>query len=308
MTEADAAEPAPRASAGQVHDLGYQRYVGPRRSPGTRWRVVARQQIATAWKTWWRYKAGLGFAAVITCVFGALMYFPTSNEAFRGMSVVANPDTTLAMSTEWYCRIAFFMSLVLGAGTVAGDVQSGAFTFYFARSVRPRDYVLGKVAGYGVLVASIAIVGPLLLALLRLGISDTTDELVEHVKMVPHAVELGLVIAIPYTMVPLGFSALASDRRTALALWATYYLVFGTVVGLIGRFSGGSIAAFDLPTACLAIAFDLFDAHPLFGRRAARSLPLWAAVISLALHALVAGIILWVRVSRAQKRGVGGAG
>jgi len=304
----DAETPAPPASTGQVHDLGYQRYVGPRRPAGTRWRIVARQQIATAWKTWWRYKAALGFAAVITCVFGALMYFPTSNETFRGMSVIANPDTTLAMSTEWYCRIVFFLSLVLGAGTVAGDVQSGAFTFYFARSVRPRDYVLGKLAGYGVLVASIAIVGPLLLALLRLGISDSSDELVAHLNMVPHALELGLVIAIPYTAVPLGFSALASDRRTALALWATYYLVFGTVVALIGRFSGGNIAALDLPTSCLAIAFDLFEARPLFGRRAARALPVNAALISLALHALVAVIILWVRVSRAQKRGVGGVG
>jgi len=303
-----AAEPATAAPlTGQVHDLGYQRYVGPRRAPRTRWRVVARQQIATAWKTWWRYKATLGFAVVITFVFGALMYFPTSNQVFRGMNGLSYADATLPMAIEWYCRIAFFLSLVLGAGTVAGDVQSGAFTFYFARSVRPRDYVVGKLAGYGLLVGSIAIVGPLLLALLRLGISDSTDELVDHLKMVPHALEIGLVIAIPYTTVPLGFSALASDRRTALALWATYYLVFGTVVALIGRFSGGSIAAFDLPTACLAVAFDLFDAHPLFGRRAARSLPLTSALISLALHALVAMIILWVRVSRAQKRGVGGA-
>ncbi|HEY1556046.1 MAG TPA: ABC transporter permease subunit [Kofleriaceae bacterium] len=292
---------------GQVHDLGYQRYVGPRRAAATRWRVIARQQIATAWKTWWRYKAALGFAVVITFVFGALMYFPTSNAMFRGMNGLSYADATLPMSIEWYCRIAFFLSLVLGAGAVSGDVQSGAFTFYFARSVRPRDYVAGKLAGYGVLVASIAIAGPLVLALLRVGISDTSDELVQHLTMVPHALVLGAAIAIPYTTVPLGFSALASDRRTGLALWAAYYLVFGTVAQLIGRFTGGSIAALDLPTACLAIAFDLFDAHPLFGRRAARTLSPSAALISLALHSIVAIIILWVRVSRAQKRGVGGA-
>ena len=36
--------------SGQIHDLGYKRYVGTRRSQGTRWRVIMREQISNGWK------------------------------------------------------------------------------------------------------------------------------------------------------------------------------------------------------------------------------------------------------------------
>jgi ABC-2 type transport system permease protein len=296
---------------GEIHDLGYQRYVGPRRPPATRWRVIMRHQIATAWKTWWRYKAALGFAVVMTCVWGGLLFF-ASTKVFQmgggqGVTLFFS-EAALPMSIEWYCRAAFYLSLTLGAGAIAGDLQSGAFTFYFARSMRPRDYVFGKLAGYGILVATLVALGPLVLAGLRLGICDTTDELVAHLWIVPAALAVGAVMTVAYAVIPLGFSAIVADRRNALALWAAYYLIFGFAMSMIGRFSGGPAGALDLPTACLAVAFDLFDFHPLFGRRAARQLSSTTALISILIHAAVAIGILWWRVSRAQKQGVGGSG
>jgi hypothetical protein len=216
-------------------------------------------------------------------------------------------EAALPMSIEWFCRAAFYLSLTLGAGAVAGDFQSGAFTFYFARSVRPRDYVVGKVGGYGVLVATLVLAGPLVLAGLRLGTCDTTDELVAHLWLLPAALGTGAMMLLAYGIVPLGFSALAGDRRNALALWAAYYLVFGTIMQQIGR-NGGPLAALDLPTACLSVSFHLFHFSPLFGKHAARLLSPEVAVISIALHAALAIAILWWRVSRAQKQGVGGSG
>src|SRR5262249_8293976 len=49
---------------GTIHDIGYKRYVGTRRSVATRWRVIMRNQVAMGWKKWWRYKMPL-FGAVI---------------------------------------------------------------------------------------------------------------------------------------------------------------------------------------------------------------------------------------------------
>jgi hypothetical protein len=291
----------------QIRDLGYQRYAGPRRSPATRWRVVARQHIASAWRTWWRFKAALGLAVVITFVWAGLMYFTSASAVFRGMAGLSVTEAALPLSIEWYCRVAFFLSLVLGASTIAGDRQNGAFTFYFARSIRPRDYVLGKLAGYGALVGTLVIGGTLVVALVRLAVCDSTDELVAHLTVVPRAIAVATMITIAYTTVPLGFSALATERRNALALWATYYLVIGSIAALIGRFSGGPIAAFDLPTACLSVALDLFDVHPVFGRRAARQLDPRVAIASLAAHAIIAIAVLSIRVARAHARGIGEA-
>jgi ABC-type transport system involved in multi-copper enzyme maturation permease subunit len=306
---ADDVHPETRAG-GAVHDLGYQRYVGIRRPPSTRWRVVMRHQIATGWKTWWRYKAALGLAVGTTAVWGGLMFFLT-NIPFRGLgglgeAALSFSDATVPMSMEYFCRVGFFASMVIGATVIAGDVESGTFAFYFARSVRPRDYVLGKLAGFGVIVASLVVVGPVLLAALRIGMYDTQEDVLEHLVLVPKAFLIGAIAAVTYTAVPLGFSALAATRRNALMLWAAYYLVLGTVEQSIAFLSKGSIAAaFDLPSAIQIVAYELFDIHPIWGRRAHWGVPTGVAVASLFIHVTIAITITWYAVARAQKRGIG---
>lgn len=296
---------------GAIHDLGYKRYVGTRRPPSTRWRVICRHQMAHAWKTWWRYKAAVGGAVIATFVWGGLMYF-LSNKAFRGMGrvgalMVTYTDAALPMSMEWYCRIAFYLSLTIGAAAIAGDVQSGAFTFYFARSVRPRDYVLGKLVGFAVLVGSLCVLGPLVLALVRLGVCDTLDEAVGHLILVPKAIAIGALATLAYATVPLGFSALLPNRRYALAAWAAYYMVFGTIAQYFGFISNSSIAVLDLPTAVTTVAYQLFDIVPLWGRREHWGVPTRAALASIGIHAAVAIAIVWYRVIKDQKAGIGGA-
>jgi len=71
-------------SAGQIHDLGYKRYVGSRRSIGTRWRVIMRHQIAAAWKGWWRFKPWLIAGILATSVSGGVLYF-LSGKMFRAI-------------------------------------------------------------------------------------------------------------------------------------------------------------------------------------------------------------------------------
>lgn len=294
---------------GEIHDLGYQRYVGARRPASTRWRVIARHQVATGWKTWWRYKAALGFAIIMLCVWGGMIMFGstlTYQKNSLTMMTQMMSDVAVPMSIEWFARAAFYLSLTLGASLIASDMQSGAFTFYFARSTRPRDYALGKLAGYGTLVVTLTLLPLLALAGLRIGVCDTSSEVTAHLYLLPAALVVGLVTTVAYTVVPLGFSALLPDRRNSLALWAAYYLLFGTVMQLIGR-HGGPLAALDLPTAVLTIAFDLFDFQPIWGRRAARSLSPTTAWISIAVQAAIAIGIIWWRVSRAQKQGVVGS-
>jgi ABC-2 type transport system permease protein len=302
---------APPRTRGEIHDLGYSRYVGPRRAPSTRWRVIMRHQIATAWKTWWRYKAAIGLAVMFTAVFGGIMYF-FSNRQFEGMAyaqglLLTYRDTTLPLSIVWFCRAAFYLSLTLGAGVIAGDVESGAFTLYFARSIRPRDYVLGKLAGYTLLVATLTVIGPCVLALLRLGMSatDSLAEVVDHLWMVPAALAVGACAMVAYAVIPLAFSALVRNRRYAFALWAGWYLVLGSLVSS-QRVAFGSFAAIDLPTSIEAITYELFDFHPTFTRKTAWHLSPTAAAISLGIQVLVGIVVIWRQVVRAHASGVGG--
>ncbi len=295
------------SATGTIHDLGYKRYGGARLSAGTRWRVIMRNQIATGWKTWWRFKASLGLAVLTTFIAGGVMFIlhdkVVSN--FAGQFAATMADAALPKSIEWYVRAAFLVSLTIGSRVVAGDVQSGAFTFYFARSVRPRDYVLGKLGGMFGLVALIMLAGPLLLAIARLGLSENTDQLVASLPLIPKAIAIGLLGTLVFSTVPLAFSALVGNVRYAMALWAAYYLVFGLMVSLLGRSSGSWIGALDLATALEAVAMDLFDLHLFRGR--AGFIPTDAALASVVIHAGVAIAIVGYQVRRAYGSGVGGA-
>jgi ABC-type transport system involved in multi-copper enzyme maturation permease subunit len=295
-------------ATGTIHDLGYQRYVGARLSVARRWRVVMRNQMATAWKTWWRYKAALAITVLATCIAAGVMVI-FSDKLVRGLigaTAVTLADAALPKSIEWYTRAGFLVSLTVGAHVVAGDRQSGAFTFYFARSVRPRDYVVGKLAGMLVLMAMIHLAGPLVLSLVRLGLAGDVDELVGMLHLVPKALAIGLLGALVFATVPVAFSALLAKPRHAIALWAAYYLVFGSVVSGLGHLESTSwLGALDLPTALDAVAYALFDLK-FFGMRALHLDPT-IAVVSLLAHVGVAIAIVSVQVRRAHGHGVGGA-
>jgi len=296
--------------AGTIYDIGYKRYVGTRRSVATRWLVIMRHQIAMGWKKWWRYKMALFFAIVTSFVAGGLMYFATNKivRKFGGAArdtVLTMADTVVPGSIEFYCKAAFTLTLTLGATIVATDTQSGAFTFYYVRSIRPIDYVLGKLAGLGILVATIVMAPPLLLVGLRLGLSADTTELVDHLNMIPKVLAIGGLATLVYTAVPLAISSLVANRRYALALWVTYYLVVGFIAGNVSMLVSPEAGLFDIQTSLQAITYDLFDMKLMRIRTGGMSANL--ALVGLLVQSAVAIALLWFQVSRDQKTGVGGS-
>lgn len=295
---------------GQIHDLGYKRYVGTRLAQSTRWRVIMREQIANGWKRWWRYKLALGGTVITACIAGGLMYF-TTNRTIRSFGTQANDialtfaDGVLPLSIPFFCRMAFVLSLTLGATIIASDTRSGAFTFYYVRSVRPRDYMLGKVAGYGFLVATLVLFAPLLLACFRLGLSDDTDQLVQYLDVVPKTLAITALATLAYTTIPLAISAIVPNPRYALALWAAYYLVVGSIAFALGVEMKSPIAVLDIQTAIQAVTLELFDITILRGDP--NHLDGTTAAIGLVAQSLIAIGLIWYMVSRDQRSGVGGS-
>jgi hypothetical protein len=291
--------------SGAIHDLGYKRYVGTRRPPSTRWRVIARHQIATAWKGWWRFKLALAIAVVVTVV-AAMFIYVASSKTVTGMlgnHKLTFADWALPVAVNWCCRAAFILSLTVSASVIAGDMQSGAFTFYFARSTRPLDYLIGKLAGIGALMGVLVYVFPVIVAGLRLGLMDSTDELLHHLVMIPKMMAIGALATVAYTAIPLGFSAMVSNRRYALGLWAAYYLIFGTMALGVGIASHSPIAAIDIPQSIIALTNALFDIN--LGSRIEISTT--AALVSLLGQSAAAIMVVWWQLANAQKAGVGGA-
>jgi hypothetical protein len=296
-------------SAGQIHDLGYKRYVGTRRALGTRWLVIMRHQLSTAWQGWWRFKVWMVSALMVTAIGAGVMYLATNKtlQMLAGMrgGQVSFADGALAILIPWYGRIGFVVGVFLCSTVVAGDVQSGAFTFYFARSMRPRDYLLGKLAALVILMALLMLAGPVLLAILRLGLCQSTDEVIHTLPVLGKALVVGALGTLIYAVVPFGFSAVIANRRYAMALWTAYYIVLGGMAAVVGLFIQPVIGALDLSTALSAVTLDLFEFH-LLGKHTV-DIPISAALVSIAAHCAVAiAIVLW-RVRNAQQSGIGGS-
>lgn len=298
------AAPAKVAPVGTVHDLGYKRYVGTRRPQGTRWQVIARNQGAYAWKTWWRFKSPMLMAIIATFIAGAVMYV-SQNSFIKALTSarggVTFADGVLPIALTWYFRIAFIFSMTLTASIIATDVGSGAFTFYFARAVRVRDYVIGKLVAMFVATAALTLVGPLLLASLRVGLSENTDEVLRTLPLLGKALIVGVLAALAYSAIPLGISSLFSKRRQAVGMWTSYYLIIGTVFLAIGHDGPDAIAALDIPTALAAISFNLFDVK----MRGFNDISLGTAVVVLGAQIAAAIALIAYRVRASASVGVG---
>lgn len=297
---------------GTIYDIGYKRYVGTRRPPSTRWRVIMRHQIATAWKKWWRYKMPLFVAVVTAFIAGGYMYI-ASGRLLRSFGArnseffVTLADAALPLSFPFFARAAFLLTLTLGAMIVATDTQSGAFTFYYVRSIKPIDYVLGKLAGLGLLVASLVLVPPFLLAVFRLGMCEDLDDVIAHLHLLPQALLVGGLATLAYTALPLALSSLIGNRRYALALWAAYYMIFGHLALGLSQVIHPSLAALDIAASVQVVAYHVFDVHPLLRNVFYGRMPFDAALIGLVVQSALAIGIFWFQVSRDQKTGVGGS-
>lgn len=290
--------------SGVIHDLGYARYAGERRGPATLWRVIMRQHLAYAWKTVWRFKPWVTVALLATVVTGGFMYLQT-NETVRAINAMGQGvrviDAALPYAFGAYRFAAFMASMTIGAAVIARDLESGAFTFYFSRPVRPLDYVLGKLTAQLVLMAILFLAGPLLLALFRIGLSLDNAERLEQLWLIPRVLVIGGLGAVVFATVPLAISALAGRRTLALATWAAYYIAGITIVSALGGLFWLPLRALDPGQALDIVAFGVFD-YAVPGEQIP---PLWAAVAGLVLHAVAATAIVVVQVKRLAEGSVG---
>jgi hypothetical protein len=291
-----------------VHDLGYKRYIGTRRSASTRWLVVMRHQLAMGWKKWWRWKLAIAVAFITLAVASGLLFFATGKEMrsfARGDIVMTFADGVVPLSLSHFFRAAFVLSIAMGATIIASDTQSGAFTFYYVRSIRPRDYVLGKLAGYGLQVATLVIIGPLILAGMRLGLAVSNGEIIDRLDIIPKVLVVGLLATLTYTTVPLAISALIPNKRYALAAWAAYYVVVGGIATGIALKLAPIVGVIDLQMALQSVTLHLFDVRIVRGPSI--DIPLAAAVIGILVQSALAIGVIWFQVSRDQRSGVGGS-
>src|SRR6185295_12629918 len=123
--------------------------------------------------------------------------------------------------------MALILAARVGCTNIADDLKVGAFQFYFSRTIRPRDYVWGKLLGIMTVVAIPMLGAPFIMAVFRLLLSDTWDEAGRTAPMVWHAILYGLIGTAAYALPAAAAGAIMKKRIWAQALFAAFAFVMG---------------------------------------------------------------------------------
>jgi len=214
-------------TAGVIHDIGYQRYTGPRLGRAYAVRSLYTHGLRTAF--------GFGRSAAAKAfpwaVFGLVMVIATILAAVRAQTG-QNPTTYWEFPLNIVVLIVLFCAVV-GPELVSRDLRGGVLPLYFSRPITRSDYALAK---YAALASSVFIllVSPMLLMFVggafgMDGLSGVWSEFVEFTKGVAMAASYGVVFAALSLLV----ASLAGRRAVAAALVVAVFLISTPVYGVL---------------------------------------------------------------------------
>jgi len=171
-------------------------------------------------------------AAIVVTVLGAAFTTISSIAILFVASIIPSgqaPDLTFFAGPASNFFVLFFVSLmasVIGAGLIADDMQSMAFTLYLSRPITQSDYLLAKAAILAPLVAMVTILPLLLTALVAplLGFFSWTIAL----EAMGISIVVGGLLTLFYTAVTLFLSSLT--RRKGIAAAGVFAVNFGLTI------------------------------------------------------------------------------
>jgi ABC-type transport system involved in multi-copper enzyme maturation permease subunit len=232
-----------------IRDLGYKPYEGELLPHRNRYRVLISRAMSLAWASGLvKTTIILGMFPAVIC--GVVMFFK-----FKTIQILAqNPNVpirlddpgSLVFTCIFWCQIwfAFVISLLVAAPAISEDVRTGAFQFYFARPVSKNHYLLGKVAPTALLVLIVSLGPALLLAVLRVGLSQSGGEAWRNLTWVLGTLAYGPVYALVLALPAVALSSLGRRSGSIQGVWAAGFFI----TWLLGE---GIAAGADLPYAAL---------------------------------------------------------
>jgi ABC-2 type transport system permease protein len=273
---------------GVIHDIGYQRYDGPRLGPGFAVRSLYLHGLRTAF--------GLGRSGKAKVfpwiVIGIVFLVAAVVTAIRGQ--VGEPVMSYTNFPESLTILIIMFVAVVGPELVSRDLRSGVLPLYFSRPISRSDYALAKLAAL-VTATWLLLAGPQLLmfvggAFSVNGMPAVWDEFVDFLPGVAYS----LVHALVFASIALLASSLASRRAVAAAIVVAVFLVTTPVVGVLsfaGNDTARQLAPMASPTTLVGGVGDW-----LFERTGVSDIGDFGPLYGLVAAAVVVGCVLLLLV------------
>jgi ABC-type transport system involved in multi-copper enzyme maturation permease subunit len=265
------------------------RYSGaplPRLGRGPRILTIARREFLH--RSSWPTLLAVAFTFTTVMLITALT---VAFETFLGGLTAASFDVAFA-SPAWPLLL-LLVTTAAGAGSIAEDVGSRAFTLYRSRPIRLVDYLVAKTIACGGWLL-IAAVGPGLAVVTILGALGYGSTSVV-VGAATGFLVVGVVTAIFFTGIALGFSSLTN--RPLYAGVTIFGVVLSILIGstVVGDISGNASVSYADPFQDIQVV-----AHAAFGASGTTTIdPVGAALVLVG-----TGVAMWalalVRLGRVE--------
>ncbi|GAB2925067.1 ABC transporter permease [Micromonospora polyrhachis] len=221
-------ETRPAAPGGVIHDIGYQRYSGPR--------LGRRHVVGSLYLHGLRTSFGLGRSAkakifpwMIVSIMTVVAAVLTAVRAQFGEVILTY--TAFAGSMSW---LLIFFVAVLAPELVSRDLHSGVLPLYFSRPLRRSDYALAKLAALASAVW-LLLGGPQLLMFAggafttKTGMRGVWDEFTD---LVPGLLYAGMW-AVLFASISLLVASLTGKRAFAAGGIVAVFLMTTPIVGVL---------------------------------------------------------------------------
>lgn len=257
-----------------IHNLGYREWHGELQSASSRWLVVSRIGIRSAWQSAWLRRM-MFFAWVPGLVMGFMIFIYEQSAKQGGevqdiMSAGAMALATHESPDIIFRRIQnerlltgerpglgeerhlFWSSLllvmfrrsqpfllipivaVIAPPMISQDFRSRAFLLYFSRPLTKVQYIIGKAATVGLFLLSVTMLPALLLYFTGILLSPDISVLYYTWDLPLRAILASLTIIIPCTALALMLSSLTTESRYASFSWFAIW-IFGHLMYVVIR-------------------------------------------------------------------------
>ncbi|MBT4513161.1 MAG: ABC transporter permease subunit [Chloroflexi bacterium] len=215
---------------GEVFDLGYQHYDGPREG-----RMRARKAI---WVNGMRTALGLGQGARAKILPGILFGIVILVAVIMSL-IAAAPDSGEELPThaDYYRFISIVLlifSAIIAPELLCPDRREGVIYLYLVRPLTITDYVGGRWLAFFTVSMALICTGQLILFIgFTLGADESLTYLKDNWLDVPRFLSAGLVIAIFTTTLPLVVSAFTTRKAYAAAFVIGLFFITAIIAGIV---------------------------------------------------------------------------
>jgi ABC-2 type transport system permease protein len=211
-----------------IHDIGYQRYTGPRLGRGPLLGAIYLHGLRAAFGLGRSAKAKI-FPWLVVGIVTLVAVIVAAVKAQTGIAVMTYVQ--LADSMSW---LVILFTAIVAPELVSRDISSGVLPLYFSRPLRAADYVLAKV---GAMVTAVWLLlgGPQLI--MFLGAAFTTDKGMSGVwaeaQDVAPALVYSLLWAVLFAGIGLLVASVTGKRAFAAGGIVAVFLMTGPIVPVL---------------------------------------------------------------------------